>query len=184
MGRRASSVACKPQATRRSRGGDSAGDGCDVGASGHRRQDLGVAWHFHLLARRGWGHVRLMFGCVSRECANAQNWKKKRKAKKKRKTGSLFQTPTKPPTSTGLMCRVCAWLRWGRAREAFRREASGGCVSIPCNGADTSTSGCKGAQGGTRVVRGGGQSARTCEKKNTTCLSCCACAADARAGGR
>ena len=163
MGRRVSSVACKPQATRRSCGGDSAGDGCDVGASGHCRRDLGVAWHFHLLARRGWGRARLMFGCVSRECANAQNWKKKRKAKKKRRAHWFKHPQNHQPLQAS--CVVCAWLQWGHAREAFGREASGGCASIPCNGADTPTSGCKGAQGGARVVRGGGQSAQTREKK-------------------
>jgi len=34
--------------------------------------------------------------------------------------------------------------------------ASGGYSSGPCNGVGVLTSGCKGAQGGMRVVRGGG----------------------------
>ena len=77
MGRRASAVACKPQAAHRSRGGDSAGDARDVGASGRCRRDLVMAQQLHLLARQGWGRVRLMFGCISRGCAIAQDWKKK-----------------------------------------------------------------------------------------------------------
>ena len=41
--------------------------------------------------------------------------------------------------------------------EAFAGMASGGCSSGPCDGAGVSTSGGKGAQGGARVVGGGGQ---------------------------
>ena len=40
-------------------------------------------------------------------------------------------------------------------RKAFRRVASGRCSSRPCNGTGPSTSGHKGIQGGTQVVRRG-----------------------------
>ena len=65
--------------------------------------------------------------------------------------------------------------------------ASGGYSSGPCDGAGVSTSGCKGTQGGMRVVGGGGWRAehtKSGEKKmkvtylnthkNATCSSCCA----------
>jgi len=42
-----------------------------------------MAWQLDLLARQGWGRMRLVFGCVSRGCANAQDGKKKSKSKKK-----------------------------------------------------------------------------------------------------
>ena len=111
--------------------------------------------------------------------------KKKKSEKKERK----WKTDLPVQTPTGLTYVVCAWLRWGRAgrraREAFGRVALGGYLSIPCNGMDGSISGCKGVQGGARVVGGGGRSAQTQKKKkNTTCSSCCACAADVRVGGR
>ena len=54
-------------------------DACDMGASGHCCQDLIMAWQLDLLARQAWGHVRLVFGCMSRGCANAQDWEKKKK---------------------------------------------------------------------------------------------------------
>jgi len=41
--------------------------------------------------------------------------------------------------------------------EVFAGMASGGCLLGPCNGMGVSTSGHKGAQGGARVVGGGGQ---------------------------
>ena len=55
--------------------GGRVGDACDVGAgSRHRRQDLETAWPLRLLAKREWGHAKTVFGCVSRGCANAQDW--------------------------------------------------------------------------------------------------------------
>jgi len=67
-------------------GGTWVGDAHDVGAGGRRRrQDLETAWPLRLLAKREWGHVKTMFRCVSRGCANAQDWEKKTKS---RLTGS------------------------------------------------------------------------------------------------
>ena len=99
--------------------------------------------------------------CVHIErCAIAQDWKKRKEKRKKRKKTENRLTGQTP---TGLTYVVCAWLRWGRtgrrAREAFGWVPLGGCSSIPCNGMDGLISGCKGAQGGTRVVGGGGCSA-------------------------
>jgi len=54
----------------------------DAGASGHHHRDLVMAWQLDLLARQAWGHVRLVFGCVSRGCANAQDREKKTKSEK------------------------------------------------------------------------------------------------------
>ena len=80
-------------------GGTGVGDARDVGAAGHRRrrQVLVTAWLLRYLAKREWGRARMVFGCVLRECANAQDWEKKneknknekRERKKKRKTDSL-----------------------------------------------------------------------------------------------
>jgi len=57
--------------------GGHVGDACDVCSSG-RRQDLTMAPQLDLLARQGWGRARLVFGCMSRGCANAQDWEKKK----------------------------------------------------------------------------------------------------------
>ena len=63
-------------------GGTCVGDAHDVGASGHRRhQDHTVARQLHLLARRGWGCVRLLFGCVKRVCKHTELEKKKKNEK-------------------------------------------------------------------------------------------------------
>jgi len=72
----------------------------DVGASSHHRQDLMMAWQLDLLARQAWGHARLVFGCVSRGCANAQDWEKKKvkkttKKKKSEKRTHWFKSPQK-----------------------------------------------------------------------------------------
>ena len=58
-------------------GGGHAGDACDVGASSHCR-DLALAQKLDLLARQGWGRTRLVFRCMLRGSANAQDWKKKK----------------------------------------------------------------------------------------------------------
>ena len=59
-------------------------DACNVGAGGRRRrQDLATAWPLQLLAKREWGRAKTVFGCMSRGCANAQDWDKKRKDKRK-----------------------------------------------------------------------------------------------------
>jgi len=60
--------------------GGHAGDACDVCSSGCR-QDPTMAPQLHLLARQGWGRARLVFGCVSRGCANAQDREKKTKSR-------------------------------------------------------------------------------------------------------
>ena len=57
--------------------GGHAGDACNVCSSG-RHQDLTMALQLDLLARQGWGCARLVFGCVSRGCANTQDWEKKK----------------------------------------------------------------------------------------------------------
>ena len=59
-----------------------------------------MAWQLDLLARQAWGRVRLVFGCVSRGCANAQDWEKKMKVKKTTKKKSekwthWFKSPQK-----------------------------------------------------------------------------------------
>jgi len=59
--------------------GGHAGDACNVYSSGCH-QDLTMAPQLDLLARQGWGHARLVFGCVSRGCANAQDREKKTKS--------------------------------------------------------------------------------------------------------
>jgi len=80
--------------------GGYAGDACNVGSSGHC-QDLTMAWQLDLLARQGWGRARLVSGCVSRGCTNAQDWEKKkksetkRKRKKKEKQTHRFEAPQK-----------------------------------------------------------------------------------------
>jgi len=87
-----------------------------------------------LLARQAWGRTRLVFGCVSRGCANAQDREKKKKkvkktTKKKQKVDSLVQIPTKTPTSTGLACVVCVCGfgeggqggAWGRRLQGWHR---------------------------------------------------------------
>jgi len=67
-------------------GGTWVGDAHDVGAGGcHRRQDLAMAWPVQLLAKQERGHVRMVFGCVSRGCTNAQDWEKRKEKKKKEK---------------------------------------------------------------------------------------------------
>jgi len=78
-------------------GGTWVGDACDVGAgSCHCRQDLAMVWLLWLLAKQERGRVKMVSGCVSRGCANTQDWeKRKRKTKnekrkkKKRNTYSL-----------------------------------------------------------------------------------------------
>jgi len=59
--------------------GGLASNACNAGASGHHCQDLMMAWQLDLLARQAWGRARLVFGCVSRGCTNAQDWEKKKK---------------------------------------------------------------------------------------------------------
>jgi len=61
--------------------GTCAGDARDVGAGG-RCRDLAMAQQLDLLARQAWGHARLVFGCISRGCANAQDWEKKNESEK------------------------------------------------------------------------------------------------------
>ena len=80
-------------------GGGHAGDGCNMGASGHCR-DLMLAQKLELLARQGWGCARLVFRCVSRGSANAWDWKKKNESeknnqKKKAKNGLTSSNPHK-----------------------------------------------------------------------------------------
>jgi len=92
-------------------------DACNVGASGRCRQDLMMAWQLDLLARQAWGHVRLVFGCMSRGCANAQDWEKKTKVKKttKKKKVKSGLTGSNPHKNTNFywscMCRMCVWLQ-------------------------------------------------------------------------
>src|SRR4029077_15891269 len=78
--------------------GGHAGDACNVGSSG-RRQDLAMARQLDLLARQRWGHMRLVFGCMSRGCANARDREKKTKVKKttkkKAKSGLTGSNPHK-----------------------------------------------------------------------------------------
>ena len=95
------------------------GDARDVGASGHHHQDLVMAWQLDLLARQGWGRMRLVFGCVSRGCANTQDGKKKKKSEKK----SEKQTYQKhqPPQASCVSCVCVALVR-------VRREARRGGV--------------------------------------------------------
>jgi len=65
-------------------GGTWVGNARDVGAGSlHRRQDLETAWPLWLLAKREWGHVKTMFRCVSRGCANAQDWEKRNEKNEK-----------------------------------------------------------------------------------------------------
>ena len=100
------------------------------GAGGRRRrQDLATAWPLRLLAKRERGRTKTVFGCVSKGCTNAQDWEKKTKSEKKKekekekkneKWTYRFVTPTKTLTSTGLACRVCAWLQCRRAERRAR----------------------------------------------------------------
>jgi len=64
--------------------GTCAGDARDVGAGGHRR-DLAMAQQLDLLARQAWGRARLVFGCILRGCANAQDQEKKNESEKNNK---------------------------------------------------------------------------------------------------
>ena len=66
-------------------GGTWVSDTCNVGAGRRRRrQDVATAWPLRLLAKRERGCAKTVFGCVSRGCANAQDWEKKRKDKRKK----------------------------------------------------------------------------------------------------
>jgi len=80
--------------------GGHAGDACDVYSSGCY-QDLTMAPQLDLLARQGWGHARLVFGCVSRGCANTQD-----REKKKEKRTHQFEPPQKRGPLQAL-CVVC-----------------------------------------------------------------------------
>ena len=67
-------------------GGTWVGDAHDVGAGGcHCRQDLETVWPLWLLAKREQGRVKMMFGCVLRGCANAQDWEKRKEKMEKTK---------------------------------------------------------------------------------------------------
>ena len=62
------------------------GDARDVGAgSHHHHQDLATAWPLWLLAKREWGCAKTVFGCISRGCANTQDWEKNKKERKNEK---------------------------------------------------------------------------------------------------
>ena len=52
----------------------------------YHRQDLEMAWLLWLLAKREQGCVKMMFGCVLRGCANAQDWEKRKQKMEKKKT--------------------------------------------------------------------------------------------------
>jgi len=62
------------------------GDAHDVGAGGCcHRQDLATVWPVRLLAKREWGRVRTVFGCMLRGCTDAQDWEKRKEKTKKEK---------------------------------------------------------------------------------------------------
>jgi len=93
------------------------GDACNMGSSSCC-QDLAIAWQLDLLARQGWGHARLVFGCMLRGCANAQDREKKRKVKKNEKEKKMKSrlTSSNPHKNTNLyrpcMSCVCVALVW------------------------------------------------------------------------
>ena len=65
-------------------GGTWVGDAYNVGAgSRRRRQDLAMVWLLWLLAKQERGHVKMVSGCVSRGCANTQDWEKRKEKTKK-----------------------------------------------------------------------------------------------------
>jgi len=108
VGQRGWLVVCRLQAVCRNCGWD-IGRWCTWGH--HCCRDLAMALLFCLLARQGWGHARKVFGCMSKGCANAQDWKKKKSNKNENENEKMKNrlTHTKMPSSTGLVCVVCVW---------------------------------------------------------------------------
>jgi len=126
-------------------GGTWVGDACDVGADGHHHcQDLEMAWPLQLLAKQEWGHVKTMFGCVSRGCANAQDWekrkekmeKKKKKRKEKKETHTYYKPIHQLHGTGSLMPVVSLWIKGCGQLCANHRpyvEAMGGHAGDACN---------------------------------------------------
>jgi len=138
--------------------GRKACEGDNTGAGGRCRRDLPMVWLLRLLVSRRWGAredaVQMQHERVRKRTGLG---KKKRKLRKRKKNGL-----TGPR-----VCRACAWLQWGRAgRRSGRWHREGICRDL----AGPLTSGRKGAQGGARVVEGGGaehtKSAGKKEKKS------------------
>jgi len=124
-------------------GGTWVGNACDVGAGGcHHHQDLAMVWLLRLLAKQERGCVKMVSRCVSRGCANTQDWekrkqktknKKKQKQKTKRKKKKETQTYWEPIYwlhGTGSsMPVVSLWVEghgWSHADHRPHAEAMGG----------------------------------------------------------
>jgi len=61
-------------------GGTWVSDACNVGAGGRCcHQDLATVWPLRLLAKQEQGRAKMVFGCMLRGHANAQDWEKKKK---------------------------------------------------------------------------------------------------------